>query len=483
VQDLFETAQMAKDKAEAAVEDAAAAVTAAEGASGKLGVLAVMGNSMMAQKNAQLVLDNRDKAETAHQTAEKALNDLMHAKTDADEHDNAQLDSAIADAIKIAEGAVEATKGNAKGGALKMAVEKVTGSDPKAEGYPKTSVQVGADVAMQIEKALMPRSSTDGAGLRAMFPPDLDATSPRPEDRVKMNDRLGMTWREIVGSDHVMSKRITSADNQTRTVEAASLAGMAADSASSSMAPSSGVDDGKEFDDASYKGIAGTSFCAGTDCSVDSDGNLVGSWYFTPDNKDEYYVKTAADGMKYEAETLFAEFGHWLVQNDEGTETTINFYASTDANKIGLVTDVNDTLTDSSATYTGTAAGMSLHKELDGDGVVVSGTLHSGAFTADVKLMATWGADDPRLEGTIDNFKSDNPGAVDPDWSVTLRNASFAGGTVQSGVGRTTSTGPDGEWQAESYGVDGARPTGIFGGFNAHFSDGHAAGAYATRKQ
>ena len=25
------------------------------------------------------------------------------------------------------------------------------------------------------------------------------------------------------------------------------------------------------------------------------------------------------------------------------------------------------------------------------------------------------------------------------------------------------------------------RPTGIFGAFNAHFSDGHAAGAYATR--
>ena len=29
----------------------------------------------------------------------------------------------------------------------------------------------------------------------------------------------------------------------------------------------------------------------------------------------------------------------------------------------------------------------------------------------------------------------------------------------------------------------GGRPTGIFGGFNAHFTDGHAAGAYATRKK
>ena len=48
-------------------------------------------------------------------------------------------------------------------------------------------------------------------------------------------------------------------------------------------------------------------------------------------------------------------------------------------------------------------------------------------------------------------------------------------------AGKTVATGRDGEWTAQAYGAESERPTGIFGGFNAHFSDGHAAGAYATR--
>ena len=75
------------------------------------------------------------------------------------------------------------------------------------------------------------------------------------------------------------------------------------------------------------------------------------------------------------------------------------------------------TLLDKSATYEGTAAGMSLHKEVDGDGDVVPGTLQSGAFTADVTLTAKFGVDAPMLGGYINGFKGY---AVDPDWRVTL---------------------------------------------------------------
>ena len=63
--------------------------------------------------------------------------------------------------------------------------------------------------------------------------------------------------------------------------------------------------------------------------------------------------------------------------------------------------------------------------------------------------------------------------------------AAFEDATLGDGngmVGMTTASGDDGLWSATGYGAMGARPTGIFGGFNAHFTDGHAAGAYATRK-
>ena len=69
---------------------------------------------------------------------------------------------------------------------------------------------------------------------------------------------------------------------------------------------------------------------------------------------------------------------------------------------------------------------------------------------------------------------------IDSGWTVELeRKALPAVGDFDDG--KTVATGRDGVWSATAYGTAGSRPTGIFGGFNAHFSDGHAAGAYATR--
>ena len=65
----------------------------------------------------------------------------------------------------------------------------------------------------------------------------------------------------------------------------------------------------------------------------------------------------------------------------------------------------------------GGALGISLHKEFDGQGDIVPGTLQSGQFTATVKLDATFGAN-ARLGGMIYDFKG---GAnVDPTWTVRL---------------------------------------------------------------
>ena len=49
-----------------------------------------------------------------------------------------------------------------------------------------------------------------------------------------------------------------------------------------SKAALTATDDGAETTGANYDGIPGTVYCLGTDCKVDSNGKLAGSWYFTP---------------------------------------------------------------------------------------------------------------------------------------------------------------------------------------------------------
>ena len=92
---------------------------------------------------------------------------------------------------------------------------------------------------------------------------------------------------------------------------------------------------------------------------------------------------------------------------------------------------------------------------------------------------------DPMLRSsaaTVDNFQGN---AVDPtlDRHDLIGRLSFTT-TGAVAAGRHN----DGLWSGTAhgrrtrYGAADERPTGIFGGFNAHFTDGHAAGAYATRK-
>ena len=183
-----------------------------------------------------------------------------------------------------------------------------------------------------------------------------------------------------------------------------------------------------ETPSANYDGIPGTVYCLGTDCKVDSNGKLAGSWYFTPASTTLYYRKVGTD-TNYTAETAYAQFGHWLTTGVAASTSgpsrapvSGKQLARRATNITGLAVGVNELL-DKSATYEGTAAGMSLHKEVDGDGGVVPGTLQSGAFTADVTLTATFGAS-PLLGGYINGFKGN---AVDPDWRVTLVEGAFNG--------------------------------------------------------
>ena len=218
--------------------------------------------------------------------------------------------------------------------------------------------------------------------------------------------------------------------------------------------------EGAQTMDASYDGIPGDVHCLGTDCKVE-DGKLTGSWYFSPTEEEAYYRKvgTATD---YTPETMYARFGHWISETDNDDDAVINTYATGPTTSPSWT--VNTDLTDKTATYTGDAVGISLAKTFKTDGTVDQ--INSGAFTADVTLTATFHASTPLLSGEITNFEGN---AVGSTWEkITLEEAAVSGGNVTDGV--SSATGRDGVWTAISYGPDGnTRPTGIYGGFNAHF--------------
>jgi hypothetical protein len=307
---------------------------------------------------------------------------------------------------------------------------------------------------------------------------------------VPAHDGVGETWAEIVGEDKVMMKRLGDANAN---VQVASIAGKTP-AAVWATVPSDITNIAAtpvgltEIEGANYSGILGSVHCLSTtDCKVDEDGKLAGSWYFEPASPREVYVKVG-DATVYSAETMYTRYGHWI-QVGAGDVVTLQTYAWSDATRASAA-DLNESETlEGSATYSGTAVGMSLHKTFDSQGEQQS--IYSGRFTAVVNLEADFGVQadgtGATVEGTVDNFQGT---ATDPTWSVALRRMALGGdrqGTA--GVTRTGGSGQDGQWNAEAYGVpddaDGdvvARPAGIFGDFNAHWTDGHAAGAYATKK-
>ena len=228
-------------------------------------------------------------------------------------------------------------------------------------------------------------------------------------------------------------------------------------------------------------------FCAGTDCGQDADGNLTGSWYFTPDNDTELFVSAKAGG--YMIATMYARYGAWLTYaNADATSANgVNRYAavghSTTPVKnldIGQEGTGDAAKKDVTASYTGKAAGISVHNKT------------SGRFTANVNLTAKFAAT-PILRGKVTNFQGDAVG----NWTAILNETDLVEAAANfASPGSTAGGGKEGTWTAQGYGPapvnhdgdDGTtpsvnqRPTGFYGTFNANFGDGMAVGGYATRK-
>ena len=473
---LFAAAQDARDDAVAAVRAAERAVEDATKYAAMLDTSSVKGDSMTAIENARKVQDAETAADRAVLGAEAVLQALRDAKVEAEAlpSNHANRDSLIAvleAGIGYAQEWVEATREQAGSMALEAAVAAVRGADMD---NPMGPVSHGEAVAMAIGGALGPAGGNDGRGARVEF--DFIAAAV-PDGAVEMDDHLGMTWAAIVGDGNLREMRIAMTGGGTRPVQAASAAGMDASAVIPVNTPANAVADGTELSNALngsvWQGIPGTVFCAGADCGVSAEGALTGSWYFTPDQPMAPYV-AADDAMGYRPETVYARFGHWLTVVAGSGETTVHAYASTAAmGSPGLGAPSGD-LTESSASYAGKAAGMSVHRSFDDQGARTG--ISSGAFTADVSLTARFGAS-PTVSGALSGFEGN---AVDAGWRVELREAVLSA-SVEAGEAK--GSGQAGEWTARAYGETGKRPAGILGGFNAHFTDGHAAGAFATRKQ
>ena len=305
------------------------------------------------------------------------------------------------------------------------------------------------------------------------------------------NDAQGMTWAMIVGEDNVMKMRLGTIDASgaltpgNAEVSVASLEGMTATDVTATTLTDGTIDADGGTTAGSYMGITGAVVCLGGSdgCKV-TDGKLGAGWYFSPAAPRTYYqsqkddaTTDADESLLYEAETLYASYGHWLTVDTSADPDawTVNTFASTDSanSTVNLAAGTEQDGLEDRASYSGMAAGMSVHTMGSGD----SKTTDSGAFTADVMLTANFGAT-PTVRGTINNFMGD---AVGSGWTVNLESTTLQTGSESTG-GVATGSGHDGVWTAQAYGSDAAkRPAGTFGGFTAHFTDGDVAGAFATR--
>ena len=250
-----------------------------------------------------------------------------------------------------------------------------------------------------------------------------------------------------------------------------------------------------------FRGIDGMAGCRNTKGCTVADSKLGDGWYFYPTsaNADAYFTtETVVDAEGKVAtsykEATFAAWGMWLDNGGTSNALRVNRHVSvtpsTNANAgLGTAVAADEP---ASARYRGTATGLSARKT----GTESNAPTASGHFLADVDLRASFGTS-ASLTGDIENFRAanENQGSahVNSDWKLDLESGDgeFGSSGVRTDEG-TFGTGAEGSWFADAYGgsntangVDGKRPTGVVGGFNAAFDgddNGRAAGVFHAIK-
>ena len=483
VSSLYQAVQGARNDADTAADNAAAAAMSATDNEAKRTTRAVSGESETARENSQAVLVAGMDASAAVSAAKAAKAALEALDTERiDPGHKAVLDQAIEEAMEYADKRIEEAELSETDTELDVA--KVEGPDMDD---PMTAADDATAVAAAVKTAL------------AMI--NVDENIAAPMGAVKHDgSKIGaMTWGKIVGAGVMTVRRF---DETTITeVMAMSVDGS---KASDFFAVGGGpmeatvddamVVDGEDYDNASssYKGIAGEVFCGGSDCTITGDTNvgftLAGSWYFTPTSTDdELYVANPDEAGLYMVATQYARYGYWLTyEATNGAATGVRTYAAVGAEgatnvenlNLGLDSDENPV----TASYTGPAVGISVMNDSKGAAAA------SGHFDATVSLTARFGAN-PTLGGNITGFVGN---AVNAGWNVLL-NQSALTDAAALGTGNGIAYGgavSAGMWTAQGYGpaqvTEGdeftdSRPEGFFGRFDAEMLDGAVAGAYVTR--
>ncbi len=512
---LHGEANAATSAAKAAGMAAEKALEDAQEYDGMLDVISVGGDSGKAMANAQKVLDASTAATQAATDATTAKEKAQTAKTEAtglsDGADKTALIEALDAAINEADKQIKVAMDIRDGTALRTAVVAVTGCPNTTAGCtgdqkPKTAADAGEAVSDLIDAATKPNVVSTFTEVPT------GTTATQGEVMAGPNDAQGMTFAEIVGASNIKDMRIASGGT-TSPVKAKSVAGMTVKKLYDpdnlpTTAPATA--DGTQITtNVEYKGITGTLFCAGSDCKVENvvantfaaaTSKLTGSWYFTnqgvsvQDNTvtmDSTYTAGTGDSAgtyMFENPTSYVRYGYWLTTSGAGTAddpivAQINRYtAGPSANSNAAAYDVtagDDKLGKPSATYTGDALGMSVLRTFDTKGKEL--TEASGGFTADVSLTMKFG-ESPTLAGTVSNFDGS---AVDSDWSVSLDPAGLSDGTL-GGTPTTNSKVSgvtNGTWSATAWGGGSTdRPTGVYGAFDANFTNGEVVGVYSTRR-
>ena len=245
-----------------------------------------------------------------------------------------------------------------------------------------------------------------------------------------------------------------------------------------------------------FRGVHGTVYCNGSSCGALTDATSFGSgWFFTPSlNEASGRLDAATPGsqtarFRYTANDdgtfaplHYVDYGMWLVDGDPiDVQARAALVGPDPASRaipnLTSRADGRNRLGFDSATYSGTAHGLSARSRYEGSEYVTA----SGHFTADVELNATFGGT-PTLGGTIDNFRSADTanqggGHVNPAWSLDLHGWSPASGDAAGGLGTfddgdgNTDETARGHWSAWGHGAANARPDGFYGGFAAAFDD------------
>jgi hypothetical protein len=267
-------------------------------------------------------------------------------------------------------------------------------------------------------------------------------------------------------------------------------------------------DDNRKFD-GSFHGVMGEYECTSADCTAatNADSELItftGTWTFTPaevaEDADPHMV------MGVEADDTYVVFGYWLRQSfDDDDKETVGVNTFSDGDGAITLSDMDAIECEGiatgtcSASYTGKAGGKYVVKTVTEKAEV--STLYTGQFVADVVLNANFGgetiagADQDEISGSIKGFEdeADNLDRIS-HWTVKLGTAETNSDTDGANVGMTNDGMMDGTWthafhsrpagntETQEVSEENMPPGNVAGVFDAHWSDGHAIGAYGAAK-